>query len=88
MLTTKKVVYRTLKVLLIFYVVICVALYFFQEKLIFFPDKVDRNFKFSFGQTFEEVNIKTEDGNTLMDCCSNQTAQKVYSFISTAMPGR
>jgi alpha-beta hydrolase superfamily lysophospholipase len=36
-------------------------LYFFQEKLIFFPDKLNKNYQFSFNQTFEEVNIKTKD---------------------------
>ena len=44
---------------------ICLVLYFFQEKLIFFPDKLDKNYKFSFNQPFEEVNIKTKGGNVL-----------------------
>ena len=65
MLTTKKVIFRTLKLLLIFYVLICVALYFFQEKLLFFPDKLDKNHKFSFNQPFDEINVKTKDGNVL-----------------------
>jgi hypothetical protein len=51
--------------LLIFYILICVVLYFVQEKLIFFPDKLDKNYKFLFAQPFEEVNIKTTDGNLL-----------------------
>jgi hypothetical protein len=37
----------------------------FQEKLIFFPQKLDKNYQFSFDQKFEEVNIKTIDGVTL-----------------------
>jgi pimeloyl-ACP methyl ester carboxylesterase len=65
MLSTKKVIFRMLELLLFVYVLICLALYFFQEKLIFFPDKLDRNYKFSFSQPFEEVNIKTEDDNFL-----------------------
>lgn len=65
MLTTKKIFLRTLKLLLIFYILICIGLYFFQEKLIFFPDKLDKKYKFSFGQPFEEVNIKSIDGNLL-----------------------
>lgn len=65
MLTTKMIIFQTLKLLLIFYVLICVGLYFFQEKLIFFPDKLDKNYKFSFNQPFEEVNIKAQGGKSL-----------------------
>jgi pimeloyl-ACP methyl ester carboxylesterase len=36
-------------------------LYLFQEKLIFFPDRLNKNYQFSFNQSFEEVNIKTKD---------------------------
>lgn len=65
MLTTKKVIFRTLKLLLIFYVLICVGLYCFQEKLLFFPDKLDKSHKFSFTRQFDEVNIKTKDGKLM-----------------------
>jgi uncharacterized protein len=65
MLSTKKILLRTLKLLLILYIVICIALYLFQEKLIFFPDKLDKDYKFSFVQPFEEINIKVHDGNSL-----------------------
>jgi uncharacterized protein len=65
MLSTKKILLRTLKLLLVFYVVICIALYFFQEKLLFFPDKLDKAYKFSFSQPFEEVNINTGDHKIL-----------------------
>ena len=65
MLSTKKIIIRTFKLLLLFYVLICIGLYFFQEKLIFFPDKLDNNYKFSFARPFEEINIATKDGNLL-----------------------
>lgn len=65
MLSTKKVLFRTLKLLLILYVLICVALYFFQEKLLFFPDKLDKTYKFSFTQPFDEINTKTNDGKSM-----------------------
>jgi hypothetical protein len=61
----KKVIFRTLKLLLFFYVLICVGLYFFQEKLLFFPDKLTKDYKFSFTQTFDEINIATKDGKSL-----------------------
>jgi hypothetical protein len=49
-----------LKLLLIFYVLICVGLYFFQEKLLFFPDRLNKNHKYAFGKPFEELFIKTK----------------------------
>jgi uncharacterized protein len=61
----KKILLRTWKLLLIFYIVICISLYFFQEKLIFFPDKLDKNYQFPFQQPFREVTIQTKDGKRL-----------------------
>jgi uncharacterized protein len=58
----------TLKVLIIiagFYFIVCGILFFFQEKLIFFPQKLERGHKYSFAQKFEEVNIKTKDNKLL-----------------------
>ena len=62
MLTTKNLIISTFKLLLLFYFVVCVLLYFFQEKLIFFPVKLNKDFKFDFKEPFTEVNIKTEAG--------------------------
>ncbi len=56
-----KVLLRVFEVLFILYLIICVLLYFFQEKLIFFSEKLDKNFKFNFDQKFEEINIRTKD---------------------------
>ena len=47
------------------YVVVCGLLYFFQESIIFFPEKLAKDFKFQFDQSFEERNIKTGDGTIL-----------------------
>ena len=47
--------------LLIIYISLCGLLYVFQEKFIFFPEKLDQNFKFSFEQNFEEVSVRTSD---------------------------
>jgi pimeloyl-ACP methyl ester carboxylesterase len=58
----KKILFRTLKLVIVAYVVICGLMYFFQEKLIFFPEKLDKNFKFAFEQEFEELSIKMSDG--------------------------
>lgn len=47
--------------LLTVYVIVCGLLYFFQENLIFFPEKLDNDFKFTFDKKFDEISIKTPD---------------------------
>jgi alpha-beta hydrolase superfamily lysophospholipase len=44
---------------------LCGILYFFQEKLIFFPQHLDKNYKFEFVQKFEELNIVATDGKLI-----------------------
>lgn len=44
------------------YVIVCVVFYFFQEKFIFYPDKLDKDYTFHFDQNFEEMQIQMEDG--------------------------
>ncbi len=56
---------RIVKLVLILYILICVGLYFFQEKLLFFPDKLDKDHRFSFAQPFEEIDVRTKDGEIL-----------------------
>ena len=64
--TMKKTVLLILKILLIIYITTCGLLYFFQEKLIFLPEKLDKNFEFTFNREFEEINVKTKD-NTILN---------------------
>jgi pimeloyl-ACP methyl ester carboxylesterase len=61
----RKIVLRALALLIILYVLICIGLYFFQEKLIFTSEKLDKAHQFSFDQSFEEINIKASDGNSI-----------------------
>lgn len=64
----KKRLIRLIKILTIIfglYVILCGLIYFFQEKLIFFPQKLDKNYQFGFGQKFEELNIKSTDGKLI-----------------------
>ncbi len=44
----------------------CALLFFLQEKLIFFPEKLPKNFQFRFYQQYEEISIKTHD-NVLLN---------------------
>jgi pimeloyl-ACP methyl ester carboxylesterase len=63
--TMKKILLRTLKIALGLYIILCGLLYFFQEKLIFYPQKLEKNFKFEFGQKFEEITINTTDNKKI-----------------------
>lgn len=57
----KQLFLKTVKVILIFYVVICGLLFFFQEKMIFFPQKLAKDYVFTFDLNFQEININTSD---------------------------
>ncbi|MBL7910825.1 MAG: alpha/beta fold hydrolase [Bacteroidia bacterium] len=57
----KRFFINTLKTLVIIYVGVCVFLYFYQEHLIFFPEKLAKEYKFKFDRNFDELNIKTDD---------------------------
>jgi len=60
-----KILLSLFKVLIAIYLLACVLLFFFQEKLIFFPQKLDKDYQFNFHQKFEEINITAEDGKVL-----------------------
>ena len=47
------------------YITICILLFFLQEKLIFFPEKLEKDYRFNFDQNFEEIVIKTNDNKLL-----------------------
>ena len=59
------VIIRVVAVIILLYALLCIILYFNQEKLIFFPDKLSKNFKYNFNAVFEELYIKTNDGKLL-----------------------
>ncbi|GAB2807587.1 alpha/beta hydrolase [Ferruginibacter profundus] len=61
----KKSILTLLKILAALYIALCILLYFFQEKLIFFPVKLDPQYRFGFNQPFKELNITTKDNKKL-----------------------
>lgn len=61
----EKLLLMIFKIIFILYFLICGLLFLLQEKLIFFPDKLDVNFKFNFDQKFEEISIKMKDDKIL-----------------------
>lgn len=42
-----------------------IAVYIFQERLIFHPEKLSDKYQFNFTDDFEEINYSTEDGETI-----------------------
>jgi len=42
-----------------------IAVYIFQEHLIFSPNKLSKKHKFDFGFAFDEITFNTEDGNSI-----------------------
>ena len=50
---------------LIIYSLICWHIYMTQEQLLFFPQKINKNYQFDFDINFEEINIKSFDGTIL-----------------------
>ncbi len=61
----KKVIIVILLILVALGLLIGVLFYFFQEKVIFYPDKLPKDHKFKFKNRFEEINIATPDGKNL-----------------------
>ncbi|HEX6225243.1 MAG TPA: alpha/beta fold hydrolase [Chryseolinea sp.] len=54
-----------ISILLGLYILICLLMFIFQEKLIFFPDKLGKNYKFEFTGQFEELYIPASDEKLL-----------------------
>ncbi len=52
-------------ILLILYLLICTLLYFFQEKMIFYPQTLAEDFEFQNFRNFEERYIEMQDGKKL-----------------------
>jgi len=61
----KKALLKIFAVLFVVYLILCAAMYFYQEQFIFFPQKLKKDFQFTFLQKFEEVYLTTEDQTLL-----------------------
>lgn len=61
----KKMLLKTILIIAVGYLLICLLLYIFQEKLIFFPQKLAKDYRFGFNQPFEELTITTSDKTQL-----------------------
>ncbi|MCA6066629.1 alpha/beta hydrolase [Chryseobacterium sp. RG1] len=47
------------------YAMLCVIVFFYQEKIIFHPEKLQKNYSFNFKNDFEELTIYTKDQKKL-----------------------
>ena len=61
----KKLIYYTFILFVIIGLFTYGIIYFYQEKLIFHPDKLETNFKYNFEGNYEEQFFKMEDGTQL-----------------------
>jgi ribosome-associated translation inhibitor RaiA len=61
----KKFLLLTAGSLLTIYALICLLLYFFQERFIFFPEPLAPDYRFRFSYLFSEVFIQTTDKRRL-----------------------
>jgi pimeloyl-ACP methyl ester carboxylesterase len=60
-----KMITNTLVTLVLLITLISLLLYFIQERLIFFPEKLPGNHQFSFNNSFDEITVTTPDNKKL-----------------------
>ena len=56
---------KGLKIFLVIYFLAGAALYFFQEKLLFHPEKLPVNYRFEFNAPFKQVDVPLDDETNL-----------------------
>lgn len=61
----KKITINIFKTLAIIYIIVCILLYFFQETLIFAPQKLSKDHEYHFNADFQEMNLQTNDNEVL-----------------------
>lgn len=61
----KNNLYKVFKIIALFVIFLFGFLCFFQEKIIFIPEKLNKKYKFEFENIFEELNFKTKDNTVL-----------------------
>lgn len=60
-----KLILQIILVCFAIYVVICILLYFNQEKFIFEPSKTAKNFKYNFNKPFQEIYFNASDSTKI-----------------------
>ena len=62
---TRKKIFRWLKVIIIIYCTVGIALYYLQEKFLFHPEKLSNAYVYDFKVPFEEINIPFSETDTI-----------------------
>ena len=61
----KKKIFRWLKIILLIYATIGIALFYLQEKFLFHPEKLSSSYRYHFDQPFEEINLPFNETDTM-----------------------
>jgi len=61
----RKIIFRWLKIIIILYSGIGIALYYLQEKFLFHPEKLSKAYVYDFKVPFEEINIPFNETDTI-----------------------
>jgi len=61
----RKTLFEIMGYCLIIYSLVCWHIYMTQEQLLFFPQKLNKDYQFNFDTNFEEINIKSFDSTIL-----------------------
>ncbi|MEY2916702.1 MAG: hypothetical protein RIS73_416, partial [Bacteroidota bacterium] len=62
---TKQKIFRWLKVIVLLYAIIGIALFYLQEKLLFHPEKLSADYVYHFDVPFQEINIPFNETDTV-----------------------
>ncbi|WP_299891936.1 alpha/beta hydrolase [uncultured Lacinutrix sp.] len=64
-LPKKRKLKKVVSIIFVLYIINGLALYLFQESLLFRPSVLAQDYKYAFSHPFEELFLKTEDGETI-----------------------
>lgn len=76
----KRVSFKILRIFLLFTTGLLIMVSFFQEKLIFMPSKLPKDFQYQFSNKFEELNIEVEKGIAINGLLFLKKKKKKESF--------
>ncbi len=71
---------NSIKIITVLYLAVCELLYFFQEKLIFFPEKSPRGCKFKLNEPFKELHFNCSDSVILHGILFKAATTKGLAF--------
>ena len=76
----RRTLFKIIGYCLIIYSLICWHIYMTQEQLLFFPQKLNKNYQFDFDTNFEEINIKSFDNKILNNLLFKTNSPKGVIF--------